>query len=238
MKQASKDALGFIRKQFASGKSLGRAYMNVDMRELPVSQPILDIGAGQVGSASYHNLIPHFHALEVYSVDIFAEKHPTTVANIEQGLPFNDEFFRTCLAFNVFEHLYEFKDVLHEIWRVLAPASVLYLSVPFLARVHADPNDYFRYTHSTLKRSLAAAGFDEIVVKPYGAGAMTAALSQIDFLIPKIFRRFILQIALLLDRQITKRSGGKYRNANDYPLGYFITARKSEQPLIASGDTT
>ena len=213
--------------EFASGNTVWRSFMNAELQSgLQLRSPVLDLGSGEIGSSSYHQLIPEFHKYKVDSVDISVEKKPTKVADIQQGIPFEAELFHSCLAFNIFEHLYDFEKVLQEIFRVLASQGRLYIAVPFLFRVHAAPSDYFRYTKFALESSLSNVGFVDIQAKPCGGGPVTAALAQIDFLIPTPVRSSALQISLLLDKQITKRSGGVYRNANDYPIGYFISAIK------------
>lgn len=200
--------------------------MNHRVRQIALQQPVLDLGAGQVGTSSYHSLIPLFDTFDVYSVDISTGKKPTVLANLEQGIPFEDNRFKSCLAFNLFEHLYRYEFVLSEIRRVMAPGGYLYVSVPFLARVHSDPGDYFRYTRTTLERLVSEVGLVDITIEPFGAGAVTAALSQVDFMVPRPLRALALRIAVFMDSLITRRSGGKYRNVNDYPLGYFLTAQK------------
>lgn len=200
--------------------------MNDRVQRLKVEGPLLDLGAGQVGRHSYHELIPHFATTDVCSLDIELDKRPTVVADIEHGIPYADDVFGTCLAFNLFEHLYDMQGLLKQIWRVLRPGGFLFLAVPFLLRVHADPHDYFRYTGQSLHRALGDADFVERTIEPCGAGALTAALSQVDFLIPNAFRSVALRTTMSVDRLVTKRSGGLYRNARDYPIGYFGTARK------------
>src|SRR5262245_22073596 len=134
-----------VRRGFASGKSVWRSMMNAHAALISPEGPVLDLGAGEPGTASYHEVIKNFRALEVYSVDIDSSKNPTKVADIELGIPYRT-MFRSCIAFNLFEHLYEFDAVLREISRVLLPDGTLYMAVPFLLRVHGDPSDYFRYT--------------------------------------------------------------------------------------------
>ena len=218
--------LPHVLKQFASGKSLWRSLMNDRAWHLSIRQPVLDLGAGAFGSSSYHNLVPGFSSLTVRSVDIAIEKHPSIMADTKVHLPLRDSEFQTCLAFNLFEHLYEFENLLQEIFRVLAPGGRLYIAVPFLLRVHPDPDDYARYTKQYLERRLAEARFSNVIVEPLGWGAVTAALSQVDFLVVTIFRALVLRISVLLDKLISRQSGGAYRNASDYPIGYFASATK------------
>ena len=200
--------------------------MNDRAGRLSIQQPLLDLGAGEFGTSSYHNLVPGFSSLRAVSVDIAAEKHPSILADVNERLPLRGSEFRTFLAFNLFEHLYEFDKLLREIFRVLAPGGRIYIATPFLLRVHPDPDDYARYTGQYLERRLAEAGFSSILVEPCGWGAITAALSQVDFLVVRIFRGWVLRVSVLFDKLITKRSGGAYRNASDYPIGYFASATK------------
>lgn len=215
-----------LRGQFSSGNSLWRSLMNERVQRLTVESPLLDLGAGQVGRHGYHGLIPDFATTDVCSLDMVLDKRPTIVADIEHGIPYADDVFGTCLAFNLFEHLYDIQGLLKHIWRVLRPGGFLFFAVPFLFRVHADPYDYFRYTGQSLHRALEDAGFGESTIEPCGAGALTAGLSQVDFLIPNAFRSVALRTTMSLDRLVTRRSGGLYRNARDYPIGYFGSAGK------------
>lgn len=200
--------------------------MNAHAQRLHVNPPILDLGAGQIGTSSYHRLIPGLTEMSVTSVNLEPAAHPSLVADIEGRLPLDSEAFATCLAFNVFEHLYHVNGVLEEIHRVLEPGGCLYAGVPFLARVHADPNDYFRFTAQALEALLRDAGFSEAKIEACGGGAITAALAQVDFAFPRVIRRPSLKAAFRLDRAIAERSTGGYRNANDYPVGYMVYSRK------------
>jgi SAM-dependent methyltransferase len=219
-----------IRRVFVQGKSLWRAYLNAAAESLTLESPILDLGAGELGTASYHGIIPGFQQAQVTSIDIDADKSPTHTVDLEAGLPVDSNAFASCVAFNLFEHLYQHESVLAEIFRVLRPNGTLALAVPFLARVHGDPSDFWRYTGYALERRLRDAGFDRIQVTACGGGALTAALAMIEFAVPGVLRGISLRLAWWLDQRISARSGGKYRNAQDYPLGYLVTARKPEMP--------
>ena len=50
------------------------------------------------------------------------------------------------LLYHVIEHVPDPKKLLRLIYRVLKPGGYLYLEVPFLQGVHADPYDFQRYT--------------------------------------------------------------------------------------------
>lgn len=214
-----------VRRQFRSGKSLLRSFMNAHLATIEIPEQVLDLGAGRVGSASYHECIPNFANKHVTSVDISLEKQPTVIADIESRLPLRSATFDACLIINLLEHIYRFEEVVSEARRVLSPGGEIVLAVPFLLRVHGDPFDFFRYTEGALKRTLTNAGFGDIRTEACGAGPFTAALSQVDFVVPAWLRSFSLRSAVAIDRRIGKRSKSGFRNGNDYPLGYVVRAR-------------
>ncbi|MEI6128143.1 MAG: methyltransferase domain-containing protein, partial [Pseudomonadota bacterium] len=209
----SNEEYEIVLQHFRAGKSLWRSWMNAHLSGLNLVSPVLDMGAGAEGTASYHGLIAFRKGAHFYSVDICSEKSPSLVADLEKGIPVKDSSLGTCLAFNLFEHVFSYQKLFGEIYRVLKTGGKLFITVPFLVRVHADPSDYFRYTGSGIERALSDAGFSMISVFACGSGAVSAALGQVDFLVPKPLRGFFLRAAFHLDRLISMRSGGKYRNA-------------------------
>lgn len=216
-----------VAETFANGKSVWRSFMNQRILGLCIRTPILDLGAGVKGTSSYHEVISGFNKMKLYSVDIIAEKNPTVVADLEKILPFKKESFLTILAFNILEHIFDYQKVLCEVHRILGPGGRAYIAVPFLLRVHSDPDDFYRYTEAALKKSLGISGFSNINIEAFGSGALTGALCQIDFLIPvKYLRKAVFKFCFHIDSLISHKSKGRYRNKHDYPVGYFVTAVK------------
>lgn len=74
-------------------------------------------------------------------------------------LPFADSSFEQVLCTEVLEHVSSPVALLRDIHRVLAPGGLLIMTVPWSARVHHLPHDYFRYTNFGLETVLAEAGF-------------------------------------------------------------------------------
>ena len=105
----------------------------------------LVVGAGL---EDYSALIPSTH--ELITTDIFRSPQTNTVADAH-NLPFNDNSFDSYVAIEVLEHLQSPIKAATEIHRVLKPGGVAILSVPFLFRVHGDPNDFQRLTRSGLQ---------------------------------------------------------------------------------------
>lgn len=214
------------RRIFAEGKTQWRAYLNLHAEKINLVEPVLDIGSGEFGTASYQRFIPGYAELDVQSVDLDPARRPSKVADLNDGIPYADEQFNTVLAFGVLEYLYDFEFVLRDVHRVLGAGGYFHIAVPFLDRVASDGGDAFRFTARALEQMLQNTGYTEIEITAYGHGAYTAALDQIEFSLPRPLRGLVYRACVGIDKLLTKRSGGRFRNQHDYPLGYMLSARK------------
>ena len=79
-----------------------------------------------------------------------------------------DAAFDTVLCTEVLEHIAEPAAFLARAYRCLRPGGRLVLTVPFAARWHFIPYDYWRYTPSSLHLLLTEAGFDHVDVRARG----------------------------------------------------------------------
>ena len=52
--------------------------------------------------------------------------------------------------------------VVEEVYKVLRPGGVFYVSVPWMYPLHAEPNDYWRFSLPCLQRLVRDAGFVEL----------------------------------------------------------------------------
>ncbi|MBU0546264.1 hypothetical protein KKA13_03360 [Patescibacteria group bacterium] len=141
----------------------------------------------------------------------------------EDLFPFPDSSFNQALIFNVFEHIYNYKFLTNEIFRVLGIGGQALGFVPFLVNVHPDPHDYFRYTEESLGKIFREAGFDQIDIKIIGRGPFAVHFNNIIFSIPKYLRPIFFIFYNFLDIiYIHLGHGVKER----FPLGYFFNLQK------------
>ena len=75
-------------------------------------------------------------------------------------LPFLNETMDLVVMSEVLEHIPDPRDVLNEVFRVLKPGGRATITIPFMYRIHGDPEDYGRYTEWYWKKYLPPIGFE------------------------------------------------------------------------------
>ena len=87
------------------------------------------------------------------------------IGDVEEMTAVPDRSIDSLLCSEVLEHVPHPDRAIREFARIVKPGGVLFLTVPFLARLHEEPHDYYRYTRHGLRRLLEEGGFevDEIV---------------------------------------------------------------------------
>lgn len=130
---------------------------------------LLDAGCG---AQPYRSLMPeriHYRAIDIHaSREAFGYESPDTVYFSGERWPVADESQDIVLCTEVAEHVYEPAKLLSESFRCLKKKGRLVLTVPFAARWHFIPHDYWRFTPSSLDRLLSDAGFQNLRIYARG----------------------------------------------------------------------
>lgn len=130
---------------------------------------LLDIGCG---AQVYRDLIPksvkYVGIDTIDAKDRFGYEVPDTVYFEGDDWGIEDGSFDTALCTEVLEHIAEPAPFLDKVYDCLRPGGLLILTVPFAARWHFIPYDYWRYTPTSLNQLLAAAGFVKVHVQARG----------------------------------------------------------------------
>jgi SAM-dependent methyltransferase len=128
-------------------------------RELPACRGrVLDVGAGE---APWRELLSgaEYVGLDVESAAEFGmQRQPGIVYYPGGRFPFDDASFACVMTSEVLEHVPDPAAFAAELARVLAPGGRLILTVPWSARLHHLPNDYFRFTRYALRSLVEATG--------------------------------------------------------------------------------
>jgi SAM-dependent methyltransferase len=159
-------------------------------RDLSVLLPqchgaILDVGCGAqpyrrlIGNAARYSGIDYADAERH-----FGYKMPDTTYYDGTRWPVADASMDVVLSTETLEHVPDPQSFVTEAFRTLKPGGKLILTVPFAARWHFIPFDYWRFTPSGLERLLEASDFRNLRVYARGNAVTVAAYKAMALLLP------------------------------------------------------
>lgn len=200
---------------------------------------VLDVGCG---AQPYRCLLPpdvEYRAIDLATAPAeFGYDTPGTVYYSGPTWPVADGTVDWLLSTETLEHVFDYRQFLGEAGRCLRPGGRLVGTVPFAARWHFVPHDYWRFTPSCLQRLLVAAGFDDIAVYARGNAVTVACykvmalmlpwlLPPVSGLWPGLWRRALGALAspLLLLCAVLGHASLRVAGGDDC-LGYTLLARR------------
>jgi len=149
---------------------------------------VLDVGSG---AQPYRPLLPasvHYRAIDQAAAE---ENFGYVVAQTEYfsgpRWPVGDDSVDLVLTTETLEHVSNPPRFLAEARRVLRQGGRIVLTVPFSARWHYIPHDYWRFTPSSLRNLLEEAGFTDVVVHGRGNEVTVACAKAIALVLPRLF---------------------------------------------------
>jgi SAM-dependent methyltransferase len=149
---------------------------------------VLDVGAG---AQPYRPLLPpgsRYRAIDTAAAhEDFGYHLPDTEYFEGDRWPVEDASVDVVLATETLEHVPEPSVFLAEARRVLRPGGRIILTVPFAARWHYIPHDYWRYTPSSLLNLLEAARFEDVVVHARGNEVTVACYKLMALVLSRLF---------------------------------------------------
>ncbi len=197
---------------------------------------VLDIGCGQ----SPYRYLLNKNETEYRGIDV-AEAASFDYINNDitlfdgEKIPFDNEFFDAIICTEVLEHVYNYQNLIDEMYRVCKKDSKLIITIPFSARYHYIPYDFFRYTPSALEKIFCK--FSTVEITPRGSDVLSICAKIIVLffrnLIPNSFRKWIffpfwigLTPILAVTVVIAHISRLFNLGSNLDPLGYTIKITK------------
>lgn len=186
---------------------------------------IIDVGGEQKNRrGAFHS--PHDSEGSIwYAVNISPDAAPHIYGDAHR-LPFSSQSADCVLCCEVLEHVKDPRQCCREIWRVLKPGGVAFISVPFLFPIHADPEDYQRFTPSGVKILTENFAF----VKIFQMGGSLGTLGELIVASGNSVQRYLLirrsikligRIMIWFEKKI-----GAEKFHGSFSTGYFVEAHK------------
>ncbi len=209
-------------KYILEGQTLARILLNKEFKKYSFSGKILDVGGGK--NPDYRSFLKIGENSEFIVLDMKQPDGSFNNIDFEKDrLPMVDSSVDNVIALNILEHIYNYRFLISEIYRVLKNNSRLIGFVPFLVNYHPDPHDYFRYTKESLNLIFKDIGFRNIEVFEIGGGPFSINYNNVMLSLPRLLRIILWPVYWFFDFIFIKASS----NARvRFPLGYFFKAIK------------
>ena len=160
----------FLDLQYAS------IYRDIEALARRMSGSVLDVGCG---AQPFRHLLSGecvYRGIDsARALNDFGPRVPDTTYFDGDRWPVGDESVDYVLSTETMEHVLESNVFLEEARRCLRPGGHVILTVPFSARWHFIPHDYWRFTPSALDWLLTQAGFRDVKVHARGNAVTVAA---------------------------------------------------------------
>ena len=207
----------------AKGKTPVRVLLNLSLKKFELNGEVIDLGSGS-GKASYYRYLKKSKKCKLTYTDFYQSGKNIKKLDLEKKFKIKEGSYNQVLCFNTLGLIKNDKQVLNESYRILKPEGVFVLGVPFLVKLHPEPNDYFRYTHQAIEEFLVETGFVVEKIVFLGYGPFTSACQQVAEILPNPIVSLLLSVCLPADAYVIKNST---YHRNKYPLGYTFIARKA-----------
>ena len=206
--------------------TLLRTLFNEAIKSYEISGSVLDIGSKSIKS-SYYKKIQIKENTNITFTDL-NEGEGVVKLNVEEDFPFEDNTFDCVISFHLFEHVFNYQNSAKEIQRILKPGGKFIIAVPFMHKFHADPDDFFRFTDSAIKRIWSSSGLQCESMEYVSEGFFSYAFTTMASFIKPNFLKGIIRVVLYLLGTILDRIVNiKYKAiARLYALEHIAVFRK------------
>ena len=146
---------------------------------------VLDVGCGAQPYRPLVNSRDRYIGIDIAAArEYFGYEVPDTLYYAGDAWPVDDASADLVLCTETLEHVREPGVFLKQAARVTRPGGTLLLTVPFAARWHFIPHDYWRYTPSSLRYLLEQHGFTDVAVYARGNHVTVACYKAMALILP------------------------------------------------------
>lgn len=141
--------------------SFRRYYLDQELNNIKdkIYGTVLDIG-GKKDNRRGSFEPPYLNVIEWLYLNNDKNSNPDILAELPT-IPLENNSVDVVICTEVIEYIYNYKQLLVEIKRVLKDDGIFILSLPFLHNLHADyESDYYRFTEVLIKKEIEIAGLN------------------------------------------------------------------------------
>lgn len=208
-------------------------FLNLTFQNRSADDSIIDVGGRRARQRGFYERI--YLKDNITYVNIDPSTDPDIVCDAT-SIPVDDNSYSAALCCEVLEHVFDPKAVLKEMRRIVKPGGFIYVVVPFMYPVHADPDDYGRYTDSFWRRSGSELNLIVESLDPQG-DIYTLTIDMIKTVVKRIFEstsrrdrylaRFVRKIMPFVMRILLQRSkSNQVDEYKKYSNGYAVIFKK------------
>lgn len=138
------------------------------------NKSIIDIGGKKKNKRGLFDIAALSSDVKYVNIDVSTE--PDIVSDAT-SIPLPDNSCEVVLMGEILEHVPDPIALLKEAYRLLKSGGVLLATIPFMYPIHADPEDYGRYTDYFWRKAALKTGFnDDIIIERQGGMFAVMAL--------------------------------------------------------------
>jgi SAM-dependent methyltransferase len=219
----------------------GSAWRDLSAVLPPLRGTVLDVGCGAQPFRSLVSPQATYLGIDTDAAKAhFGYEMPNTTYFSGEVWPIADSSVDVVLCTETLEHVLETGRFLSEAARCLSPGGTLLLTIPFAARWHFIPYDYWRFTPSSLNHLLTGTGFDSVRVYARGNALTVACYKVMTLLLLLLMPQTVSKISGLLLRLVglvflplfvvlALLANLSLRYGGDDCLGYTVLAARANQ---------
>lgn len=193
---------------------------------------LIDLGCGRIPLYDAYRGLITSHVCADWVNSLHRNEHLDVECDLTAPLPFESGDFDTVILSDVLEHIPEPTLLWDEMARLLRPGGHILMNVPFLYWLHEQPFDFYRYTEHALRRFVQGAGLSVALLEAIGGAPevlsdiIAKSLIPVPVFGPTLARTVQWSTAAF----VATKFGAKVSrsSAEEFPLGYFMVAKKAE----------
>ena len=134
-----------------------KIYQILEFKKLKIKNETIEFGTNNYNESFFS--LSNIKSRDLYFSNIKNKKDSNYIKINLEKKNFIKKKFDNIIIFNVLEHIYDDRNALHELSKILKKDGKIYISTPFLYRYHEAPKDYKRYTLTYFEKALLEKNF-------------------------------------------------------------------------------